>query len=275
MNNRDSLVIVPPGRLPVPNLRSLIAGREVLYSFARRDVTLRYRQTALGVIWVIMQPLLTSLVFALVFGKVAKLPSGGVPYVVFSFAGLLAWNLFSTVLTRGSQSLINNSGLVSKVYFPRILVPLSVCGSALLDFAVSFVFLLALMAILGVGFGPAILLLPVWTLMVLLLAAGFGCMTSAMAVRYRDMNYIVPFFMQFLLYASPIAYSASAVPSSYRVVYQINPLNWLLSEFRFSLLNLAAPPAWEIVASVVVPVAVFVIGSFYFERQERSFADFI
>ena len=167
MSNRDSLVIVPPGRLPVPNLRSLIAGREVLYSFARRDVTLRYRQTALGVIWVIMQPLLTALVFALVFGKVAKLPSGGVPYVVFSFAGLLAWNLFNTVLTRGSQSLINNSGLVSKVYFPRILVPLSVCGSALLDFAVSFAFLLALMAILGVPFGPAILLLPVWTLMVL------------------------------------------------------------------------------------------------------------
>lgn len=275
MSDQDTLIIVPPGRLPIPNLRGLLTGREVLYSFVRRDITLRYRQTALGIIWVVMQPLLTALVFALVFGQVAKLPSGGVPYVIFSFAGLLAWNMFNTVLTRGSQSLIQNAGLVSKIYFPRMLVPMSVCGSALLDFAVSLAFLVVLMTAMGVVPSFAILLLPVWTVLVLLLATGIGFFTSALSVRYRDMNYVVPFFMQFLLYASPVAYSASAVPSKYRLLYDINPLNWLLTEFRSSLLNLPAPSTWEVVASVLLPVAVFVAGALYFERRERSFADFI
>ncbi len=275
MNDQETLTILPPGRVPIPSVRGLLMGREVLYSFVRRDVTLRYRQTALGIIWVVMQPLLTALVFALVFGQVAKLPSGGIPYVIFAFAGLLAWNMFNTILTRSSPSLIQNAGLVSKIYFPRMLVPISVCGSALLDFTVSFTFLIVLMIAMGVTPGFAILLLPLWMILVLFLATGIGLFTSALSVRYRDMNYIVPFFMQFLLYASPVAYSASAVPSKYRLVYEINPLNWLLTEFRFSLLNLRAPSVWEIIASLVVPVAVFIAGAFYFERRERSFADFI
>ena len=269
------IVITPPGRFSLPKVADLWEAREVLYRFGARDVTLRYRQTALGVVWVILQPLLTALVFVLVFHKVAKLPTGGQPPMVFIFTGLLAWNLFSGIIPRAQGSLVSNRDLVSKVFFPRMLVPLAVVYSCIVDFLVSTVFLIVLLVAYGVNPGFAVLLTPLWTLMVILLASGVGLVTAALTVRYRDVNYFVPFMLQFLLFASPIAYSIASVPSKWRVVYDLNPLTWLLQEFQWSFVRQPLPPLWEIVASIVVPIAVFVGGAVIFEQMERGFADLI
>ncbi len=267
-----AIVITPPKRFSLPKVRQLWEAREVLYRFGARDVTLRYRQTLLGVVWVILQPLLTALIFTVVFGKVAKLPSGGVPYMVFAFTGLLAWNLFYGIISRAANSLVSNRDLVSKVFFPRMLVPLSTSVSTITDYFVSVVFLAVLLVAFGIRPGTALVLAPVWTVMVILLASGCGLVASALQVRYRDIAYVVPFALQFLLYASPVGY---AVPKRYEVIYNINPLTWLLNEFRWSFLDQPAPPGWQIALSVLVPVVVFVGGVICFEQMERSFADVI
>jgi lipopolysaccharide transport system permease protein len=270
-----NIVITPPGRFAFPKVGQLWEGREVLYRFGARDVTLRYRQTLLGVVWVVLQPLLMAVIFTLVFQKVAHLPSAGVPGLVFVFTGLLAWNLFNGIITRASSSLVSNRDLVSKVFFPRMLVPLATSYSTIVDFFVSLAFLFVLLVVYGINPGLGILLSPVWTAMVILLAAGAGLVASALMVRYRDIAYVVPFALQFLLYASPIAYSISAVPSRYRVIYDINPLTWLLQEFQWAFLHQPAPPVWQITLSIVVPIAVFVGGAVIFEQMERGFADVI
>ncbi len=267
-----TIVITPPRRFSLPKVKQLWEAREVLYRFGARDVTLRYRQTLLGVVWVILQPLLTALIFAVVFGKVAKLSSGGVPYVVFAFAGLLAWNLFNGIISRAATSLVSNRDLVSKVFFPRMLVPLSTSVSTITDFCVSVVFMAVLLIVYGIGPGAAIVLFPVWTVLVILLASGCGLVAAALQVRYRDIAYVVPFALQFLLYASPVGY---AVPKHYQVFYDVNPLTWILNEFRWSFLHQPAPPSWQIVLSVVVSVVVFLGGVLIFEQLERSFADVI
>jgi lipopolysaccharide transport system permease protein len=267
-----TIVITPPGRFSFPKVRQLWEAREVLYRFGARDVTLRYRQTVLGVVWVLLQPLLTALIFAVVFGKVAKLPTGGVPPLVFSFAGLLAWNLFNGIITRAATSLVSNRDLVSKVFFPRMLVPLSTSVSTITDFFVSTVFMAVLLIIFGITPGLAIVAFPVWAVLVILLASGCGLVAGALQVRYRDIAYVVPFALQFLLFASPVGY---AVPKHYQAIYNVNPLTWLLNEFRWSLLHQPAPPTWQIAASVVVAVVVFVSGVLIFEQLERGFADVI
>jgi lipopolysaccharide transport system permease protein len=270
-----TIVITPPRRFSLPKLSELWEAREVLYRFGARDVTLRYRQTLLGVVWVVLQPLLTALIFALVFGRVAGLKTGGVAALVFSFVGLLAWNLFSGIIGRAQSSLVSNRDLVSKVFFPRMLVPLATVYSCLIDYLVSTAFLVVLLIIYGINPGTAVVLVPVWTLMVILLASGIGLVTSALTVRYRDVNYFIPFLLQFLLFASPIAYSIANVPSKYRAIYEINPLTWLLQEFQWSYLHQPVPPLWQIVLSVAVPIGVFVGGALVFEQMERGFADLI
>jgi lipopolysaccharide transport system permease protein len=210
-----------------------------------------------------------------VFGHVAKLSSGGVPYLVFSFAGLLAWNLFTSVISRGMASLVSNAALVSKVFFPRILVPFSTSCSALVDFGVAFGMLGVLLGIYGLRPGPEIFLMPIWLLLLLLLANGIGSVASAMMVHYRDVQYVVPFVLQFLLYASPVGYALNNVPHRYRWIFDINPITWILEEFRWSLLRQPAPSGLFILLSVVVCVGIFVIGSLIFEQMERSFADVI
>jgi lipopolysaccharide transport system permease protein len=192
--------------------------------------------------------------------------------MLFAFTGLLAWNLFNGVISRAAGSLVSNRDLVSKVFFPRMLVPLSTSVSTITDFFVSVVFMAVLLIIFGVTPGLAIVAFPVWTVMVILLASGCGLVAAALQVRYRDIAYVVPFLLQFLLYASPVGY---AVPKHYQIIYNINPLTWLLNEFRWSFLNQPAPPTWQIVLSIVVPVAVFVGGVFTFEQMERGFADVI
>ena len=267
-----NIVITPPGRFSLPKVSQLWEAREVLYRFGARDVTLRYRQTALGIIWVLLQPLATAAIFAVVFGKVAKLSSGGVPYVLFAFCGLLAWNLFNGIITRAANSLVTNRDLVSKVFFPRMLVPLSTSVSTITDYLVSVAFMAILLAVYGVAPGIAVLLVPVWTVLVILLASGLGLVAAALQVRYRDIAYVVPFLLQFLLYASPVAY---AVPDKYQWFYDINPLTWLLNEFRWSFLHQPAPPGWQIALSVIVSLTVFLGGALVFEQMERGFADVI
>jgi lipopolysaccharide transport system permease protein len=246
-----------------------------LLRFAARDITLRYRQTALGLIWVILQPLLGAGVLTFVFSSVAKLPSGGVPPIVYTFAGLLIFNLMSSVITRGSNSLVANAGLVSKVFFPRLLVPLSTVGSALLDFVVSLAFMAILLAIYGVTPGFAVVLVPVWLLLTVCLAAGVVFVTSALTVHYRDVAYVTPFLLQILLYGSPVAYSLGKISPHYRIIYDLNPMTWLLDDIRWSLLHQPMPSAIILALSVALPLTVLLGGSIVFQKMERGFADFI
>ena len=268
-------IIRPPGRLDMPRWRELWEAREVLYRFGLRDVVLRYRQTAIGVAWVVLQPLVSAGVFSIVFGQVAKLPSGGVPYFLFSFSGMLAWNTFNNVIGRASGSLVSNSALVSKVFFPRLLVPLSGVISVLIDFAVAFVMLVVLLFLYRVNPGWPIIMTPVWLLMAIMLALGFGIAASAITVKYRDVAYFLPWVLQILLYATPIAYSLSAVPEHLRWLFQLNPLTWLMEIARWSTLGQPAPPEWEFVALPLSSVAVLFAGIMVFQRYERGFADVI
>ncbi len=240
--------------------------------FAARDITLRYRQTALGVIWVVLQPLLGALVLTFVFHGVAKLPTSSVPAFAFTFPAMLAWNAFSTVSTSGSSSLVRNRDLVSKVYFPRMLVPLSTCGSASLDMLVSLVFMAGIMAYYGIVPNVSLILLPVWILVTFMFASGITLIASALMVNYRDIQYIVPFALGILVFASPIAY---AVPTHYRIFYLVNPLTWIFEELRWSLIGTPAPSTLLVALSLVVPLAVFLIGAMLFEQFERGFADYI
>jgi lipopolysaccharide transport system permease protein len=259
------------------NLPEVWQFRELFGGLAYRDVKLRYRQTALGVIWVILQPLLAAGIFSFVFGTVAKMPSEGPwPYFVFSYAGLLAWNAFQSTLNKASSCLVGNANLVSKVYFPRLILPLSIVPSSLIDLGVAAVLMIGLMVKWHINPGIVpLLLLPVWLLVLLMLALGVGLYAAALMVSYRDVQFILPVAVQFLLYGSPITYSISKVPAQYLNYYMLNPLAELMVAFRWSLLGSAAPdPRW-VAYSCVISLLVFVVGAVTFKRMERSFADVI
>ncbi|HVM07311.1 MAG TPA: ABC transporter permease [Acidimicrobiales bacterium] len=272
---RPHLIIRPKARWSLFHLGELWEFRDLLVTFAGRDVRLRYRQTALGVIWVVVQPLLAAGILSFVFGSVADLPSEGVPYFVFAYAGTLAWTAFSSTLTKASGSLVGNAALVSKVFFPRMLLPLSVVGSTLLDFAVALVVMAVLVVVGGVTPGVAIVLVPVWLLLVLLLALGVGFLASSLMVRYRDVQYVLPVAIQFALFASPVAYAVDAVPESARPFFDLNPLVGVLEAFRWSLLDVDAPSAGALAYSAIAAVVLFVVGAAWFTRVERQFADVI
>lgn len=271
----DRIIITPPGRLALPRIGELWEAREVLYRFGLRDVLLRYRQTAVGVAWVLIQPLMSAGVFAIVFGQVADLPTNGVPYFLFSYVGMLAWNLFNGVVTRGAPSLVGNQALVSKVFFPRMLVPLSSALAVLIDFAVALVMGIVLLIVYRVNPGWGLLALPLWVLLMLVLASGLALGASAIMVKYRDVGYVLPWLMQVLLYASPVAYSLDAVPENLLWLFNANPLTWILEGFRSSLLGLASPPAWQVVGAVAAALLSFLVGTLVFQRYEREFADVI
>lgn len=269
------VVITPPRRVPLPNVRRLFEAREVLFRFAGRDITLRYRQTALGAIWVIVQPLLGAGVLSFVFDRVAKLSTNGVPPLLYTFAGMLAWNAFQGVVSRGTASLISNASLVAKVYFPRMLIPLATAGSTICDFFVALAFFGVLLGVYGVAPTAAFALAPVWLLLTLCFAAGIALVTSSLMVSFRDIGYVVPFALQLLLYASPVAYAVGAIPARYRIFYDINPLTWLLDDMRWSVVHQPRPSGLYLLLSIVVPLAVLFVGSLVFEKRERGFADFI
>lgn len=243
--------------------------------FGQRDIVLRYRQTFIGVAWVLIQPLASAGIFAIIFGAVAKLPTGGVPYFLFTFMSMLVWTLFSSTLSRAASSLVANQALVSKVFFPRMLVPLSSAASTLLDFSVGFALGIVLLFVYGVNPGWPVLLVPVWVLIFLTTALGVGLAASAWMVKYRDVQYVLPWVLQVALYATPVAYSVSAVPAALQPLFLANPLTWMLDGFRWSVLGTAMPPAWQLIGCVVVAPLVFFLGSTVFQRYERAFADLI
>lgn len=269
------LVIRPSSGWAALDLKQIWLYRDLLMTLAGRDVKLRYRQTSLGVIWVILQPLIAAGIFSFVFGRVAKLPSDGVPYIVFSYAGLLAWNAFNSTLTKASGVLVANSGLISKVYFPRLVLPLSTVPSTLIDFGVALGMMAVLMVIYGIAPGIGILLLPLWLALILMIAVGFGLFTSALMVTYRDVQYVLPVMTQMLLYASPIAYAVSAVPENLRAYYFLNPLSGLLEAFRWSMIGRGELNWGYVTYFAIFAVVVFVGGAFAFKKMERKFADVI
>jgi lipopolysaccharide transport system permease protein len=272
---RPHLVIEPKSGWSALDLAELWRFRDLLFTLGQRDLKLRYKQTALGVVWVILQPLLAAGVFAFVFGKVARLPSEGVPYFLFSYAGLLGWNLFANTLTKTSGCLIGNSHLISKVFFPRLVLPLSTIPSTLVDFGVAMAMMVVMMFLYQVNPGVGLLLLPVWMGMLLAIAMGIGLITSSLAVSYRDVNYILPVLVQILLYASPVAYAVSAVPEHLQKWYYLNPLAGVLEAFRWSLIGTSAPRLLGLLVTAVGAVAILTLGLFMFKKMERQFADVI
>lgn len=275
MSTPEATVIVPPGRLGLPNWGEIWRAREVAVRLAQRDIIVRYRQTIFGFAWVILQPLVTAGIFTLVFGVIAGLETDGIPTFVFTLSAMLAWNLFNGVLGRASSSMVANQSLVQKVFFPRMLVPISSLASLVVDFLVGFVLLVALLFSFGINPGWTVLLLPLWVALILLLGLGFGLMAAAYLVKYRDVGYVLPWFMQVLMYASPLAYALSAVPQNIRWIFEINPVTWFLEVFRWSTLGTAAPPVWQIAAIVIAAPLVFFLGTLVFQKNEREFADYI
>jgi lipopolysaccharide transport system permease protein len=254
----------------------LMRFRDLLIEFARRDVKLRYRQTLLGILWVVLQPLLAAGLLTFAFAIVAGMRPEGTSYFLFSFGGLLVWNVFSATLSKASLSMVGNSYLVSKVYFPRLILPLSSTLSTLVDFSVSLGVLVILLIGYGVGLQWPILALPFWILLVLCLALGAGLVAAALAVEYRDIQHILPVLIPFMLYASPVAYDVSQVPVRYQgAFYLLNPLAGLIGGFRWSVLGRPLPPAPYLIWSAGFAVALFLLGAAVFRRIERKFADVI
>lgn len=247
--------------------------RDLLLTLAMRDIKLRYRQTALGVVWVVLQPLIAAAIFAFVFGRVAKMQAPGVPYFLFAYAGLLGWNAFYTTLTRAGTSLIQNTNLVSKVYFPRLVLPLSAVFAAVVDFGVAFALLLVMMIAQGILPALSLFMLPLLLLLLLLLGLGIGLYAAAVMARYRDVQYVLPVITQFLLYASPVGYAVSAVPEHLRSLYLLNPLAGLLDALRWSLLGRTMPYWPAVLYATGISLFVFLFGLFAFRRLERNLAD--
>ncbi len=271
------VVVIEPAKGWVAlQLKELWEYRELLYFMTWREVKVRYKQTAIGAAWALIQPLFTMVVFALFFGKLAKMPSDGIPYPVFSLAGLVPWTFFANGLGQSANSLVGNANLVSKVYFPRLSVPIAVIFSGLVDFWLSFVMLIGFMLIEGVHPSPRILWLPAFLLLAIVTSLGVGLWLSALNVEYRDVRYVVPFLVQFWMLATPVAYPSSLVKTEpWRSLYGINPMVGVVDGFRWSLLGTGNTPGLMLVISVLVSLLLLVGGGYYFRRMEKNFADVI
>ena len=256
-------------------LRELWEYRELLYFLTWRDIKVRYKQTALGAAWAIIQPFFMMLVFSLFFGRLAKIPSDGIPYPIFAFCALLPWQLFAHALTESSNSLVANERLITKVYFPRLVVPIAAVLGGLVDFAVAFVILLGMMFYYGIVPTWAIVTLPAFLLLAIMTALGVGLWLSALNVQYRDVRYTINFLIQFWLFATPVAYPSSIVPESWRALYGLNPMAGVVEGFRWALLGKSSPPGALLAVSVAMVVLILVGGLYYFRRMEQEFADVV
>ena len=249
--------------------------RDLLFALASRDLKLRYKQTALGVVWVVLQPLITAAIMCFVFGKIAHISTDGIPYFIFFYAGQSMWSLFNSTLTKVGNSLVGNAHLISKVFFPRLILPLSSLPSTLVDFGISIAVLAVLMVINGVVPGWGLVLLPVWILLLLISATGIGLICTSLMVSYRDVAYMLPFVLQILLYATPIVYPLSAVPEKLRIWSGINPLSSVFEAFRWSIFGRGTVDPLQLTYAAVASVAVLLFGVFSFKRMEQKFADVI
>jgi lipopolysaccharide transport system permease protein len=272
---RPVLTIEPPKGWTSLGLRELWEYRELSYFLAWRDIKVRYKQTALGASWAILQPVFAMVVFSLFFGKLGGIPSDGLPYPLWSFAALVPWTFFSQALMQSANSLVLNQGLLRKVYFPRLAIPIGTVLSAAVDFALAFLVLLGLMAFYHVG----VTLRALWVIpfagLAFVAALGIGLWLAALSVRYRDVRYVVPILVQFWLFATPIAYPSTLLPERWRAVYALNPMAGVAEGFRWALLGAKTQPGPMIVASTAAAVLILVGGALYFRRSERTFADIV
>jgi lipopolysaccharide transport system permease protein len=271
----QTVFIRPATGWPSVGIKELWQYRELLYFLAWRDIKVRYKQTALGIGWAIIQPFFMMLVFSIFFGHLAKLPSDGIPYPLFVYCALVPWNLFAHSLTESSNSMVANERLITRIYFPRLIVPVSAVLAGLVDFAISFTVLVAMMIYYGVAPGVKALSLPLFVLLAVTTALGAGLWLSALNVRYRDVRYVLTFLTQLWLFATPVAYPSSLVPEPWRAVYGLNPMAGVVEGFRWALLGKAGSPGSLLVVSTLVAILMLVSGLFYFRRMEATFADVI
>ena len=278
----DRLIVIEPSRGWVPvRLSDLWQYRDLLYFLVWRDIKVRYKQTVLGAAWAILQPTMTMVVFTIFFGGLAGISSEGLPYPIFSFAALLPWNFFAQGLTQSSNSVVGSQNLITKVYFPRIIIPLATVLSGVVDFVLAFVVLLAMMAFYGIWPGVAVLWLPLLLVLAFATALGVGLWMSALNVEYRDVRYVVPFLVQIWLFVTPVIYPASAVTARLESLgvpgwaYGLNPMTGVVEGFRWALLGVASRPGPLILASAVVTAVLVVTGAIYFRRMEQTFADVV
>jgi lipopolysaccharide transport system permease protein len=267
-------IIDPPGGWELPHFGEVWEFRELLYFLTWRDVKVRYRQTALGVLWALLQPLLAMLVFSLFFGRLAKVSSDGIPYAVFALAGLVPWTFFAFGLNESANSLVGSRQLITKVYFPRLAIPLATVLAGAVDFAIGFVLLLVVMAGYGIVPSPRVLLIAPLLLLGFTTAFGAGLWLAALNVQYRDVRYVLPFLTQLWMFVTPIVYSSSIVPARWRALYGVNPMVGVVDGFRWALLGTPGPSG-AIATSVIAALVLAGGGALYFRRMERAFADVI
>jgi lipopolysaccharide transport system permease protein len=269
-------IVRPRSAFVALDVRELWRYRELLVFMVWRNILIRYKQTAIGIAWALVQPVVTLVVFTVVFGRMANLPSNGAPYALLTAAAVLPWQLFATGLTAGSNSVVAASNMVRKVYFPRLFIPLADCLSGSLDFVISLALLIGLMAWFGVAITWPLLLLPLFTLVALLMAFGASLWLSAMNVKYRDVKYIVPFLVQAGIYVSPVGFMSGVVPEQWRFWYHLNPMVGVIDGFRWAVLGPAFMPDWRgFGLSMIVVGLLLVSGLYFFRRTERKFADVI
>lgn len=269
------VVIKPPTRWAAIDLKDLWAHRELLYFLVWRDVKVRYKQTLLGVTWVIIQPLFTTLIFTVFFGILARVPSEGVPYPLFAFAGLLPWIFFTNAVTQSSNSLVGSAHLITKVYFPRIIIPTAAVGAGLLDFAISFVVLGGLMAVYRVGLTWNFLALAPLLILLTLFALGVGMWLSALNVKYRDVRHLLPFVLQVWMFASPVIYPPTFVPERWRWILKLNPMTGIIDGFRTAIFGEKPFDRMSLVLSISITALLLVSGAYAFKRMEKNFADVV
>jgi lipopolysaccharide transport system permease protein len=268
-------LVIEPGRAATDYWRDLWRYRELLAFLAWRDITVRYKQTAIGIAWALIRPLLTLVVFV-AFRRMAGLQQHAVPDVILVLAAVLPWQFFSSALSESSASLIGNTGLISKVYFPRLIIPLSALATALVDFLVTLGFLAVLMAWYGIAPDAKLLALPLFVALAALLSLGLGLLMAALTVTYRDFRFVVPFMVQLGLFVSPVAFASSQVPERWRTLYSLNPLAGIIDGFRWSILGGQTPIDDAVLwSSILITLAMLLIGTWYFRRTERGFADAI
>lgn len=274
---KSNVVLIKPSKGWVGlRLRDLWAYRELIYFLTWRDIKVRYKQSVLGILWAILKPFMAMVVFTIFFGNFAKIPSDGIPYPIFSYTATLPWELFATALSVASRSMVANSNMVSKIYFPRMIVPLASVMSSVVDFFIGFIILIGMMIYYGFTPTLATLWLPLLILLALITALGVGFWTSALMVRYRDMGYIMPFISNLWMYLTPVVYSSTMIPEKWRLIYFLNPMTGVVEGFRYALLGSArSGSVGMILLSAVIAIIILITGMFYFRRMEKQFADMI
>ena len=274
-SNSSVIIIKPSHGWSALNLRDLWTYRELILFLTWRDLKVRYKQTLFGASWAILQPFLIMVVFSIFFGNLAEIPSDGVPYPIFSFTALLPWTLFSKALQDASKSLVASSHMITKIYFPRMILPLSAVLAGLVDFFIAFAVLIGMMFYFGIMLTANVWMLPFFLLLALITAIGVGLWLSALNVLYRDIGYVIPFLTQFWMFITPIAYPSSMVPEKWQAIYAINPMAGVVDGFRWALMGTGQPPGLMTMVSSLGAVALLISGMFYFRRMERLFADMV